>query len=81
MNSQEPENATKGDQGNSNKKEEGKVSLFVDNKILYVKYSKNPITKLIHLKNLFSQVARNKINTQNPLTFQMTNGLRKKVGK
>jgi hypothetical protein len=43
-------------------KEIVKVSLFVDNMILYLKDPKNPTQKLLHTINSFNNVAGYKIN-------------------
>ena len=50
-------------------KEEVKLSLFVDDMILYIENSKNTTRKLLELINEYSKVAGYKINTQKPLAF------------
>jgi hypothetical protein len=45
-------------------KEEAKLSLFVDDISLYLKYLKNPTKKLLDTTNSFSKVAGCKINLQ-----------------
>ena len=48
-------------------KEEVKLLLFADDKILYVENPKNSTRKLLELINEYSQVTGYNINTQNPL--------------
>ena len=50
-----------------------KLSLFVDNMILYIENSKDSTRKLLQLINEYSKVAGYKINTQKPLAFLYTN--------
>ena len=57
-------------------KEEVKLSLFVDDMILYIKNPKDSIRKLQELINEYSKVARYKINTQKSLAFLYTNNER-----
>ena len=54
-------------------KEEVKLSLFVDDMILYIENPKDNIRKLLELISEFSKVAGYKINTQNSLAFLYTN--------
>ena len=46
------------------KKEEVKLSLFADDKLLYLENSKDATRKLSELIREFRQVAKHKINTQ-----------------
>ena len=55
------------------RKEEVKLSLFVDDMILYTENPSNTIRKLLKLISEFSIVAGYKINTQKSLTFLYTN--------
>jgi hypothetical protein len=50
-----------------------KLSLFVDDMILYLKDLKNSTKKLLHIINTFSKVARYKINIQKSVAFICTN--------
>ena len=52
---------------------EVKLSLFVDDMLLYIGNPKDGIRKLLELISEFSKVARNKINTQKSLAFLYTN--------
>jgi hypothetical protein len=54
-------------------KEEVKLSLFVDDMILYLKYPKNSNKELLGLINTFSKVAGYKINTQKSIGILYTN--------
>jgi hypothetical protein len=54
-------------------KETVKVSLFVDDMILYLKDSKNSSSNLLDTKNKYSKVARYKMNLQESLAFLYTN--------
>ena len=54
-------------------KEEIKLSLFVDDMMLYTEDPNNTIRKLLELISEFSKVADNKINTQKPLAFLYNN--------
>ena len=54
-------------------KEEGKLSLFADDMILYVENPKDSTRKLLELINEYSKVAGYKINTQKSLAFLYTN--------
>ena len=51
------------------RKEEVKLSLFVDDMILYTENPSNTIRKLLELISEFSKVAGYKINTQKSLAF------------
>ena len=55
------------------RKEEIKLSLFEDDKILYVENPKDSIRKLLELISEFSKVAGYKINTQKSLAFLYNN--------
>ena len=50
-------------------KEEVKLSLFVDDMILYVENPKDATRKLLELINEYSKVAGYKLNTQKSLAF------------
>ena len=52
---------------------EVKLSLFVDDMILYTENSKETTKKLLELINEYSEVAGYKINTQKSLAFLYTN--------
>ena len=54
-------------------KEEGKLSLFADNMILYIENSKDAPRKLLELINEFGKVAVYKVNAQKSLAFLYTN--------
>jgi hypothetical protein len=54
-------------------KEAVKISLFVDDMILYLKDPKNSTQKLLDTINNFSKVAGYKINLQKSLAFLYTN--------
>ena len=54
-------------------KEEVKLSLFADDKILYIENPKDSTIKLLELINEYSKVAGYKINTQKSLAFLYTN--------
>ena len=54
-------------------KEEVKLSLFADDKILYIENPKDTTRKLLELINEYSKVAGCKINTQKSLAFLYTN--------
>ena len=54
-------------------KEEGKLSLFADDIILYIKNPKDCNRKLLELISEFSKVTGYKINTQKSLAFLYTN--------
>ena len=54
-------------------KEEGKLSLFADDMILYIENPKNTTRKLLELINEYSKVAGYKIDTQKSLAFLYTN--------
>ena len=55
------------------KEEEVKLSLFVDDMILYIENPKDTTRKLLELINEYSKVARYKINTLKSLAFLYTN--------
>jgi hypothetical protein len=63
---------TKGDQGNTNWKGRVKISLFVDNMIVYVSDPKNFTRELLNLINSFSVVAGYKINFKKSVDFLYT---------
>ena len=52
---------------------EVKLSLFVDDMILYIENPKETTRKLLELINEYSKVAGYKINTQTSLAFPYTN--------
>ena len=52
---------------------EVKLSLFVDDMILYIENPKDSARKLLELINEYSKVARYKINTQKSLAFLYIN--------
>ena len=52
---------------------EVKLSLFVDDMILYIENPKDTTRKLLELINKYSKVAGYKISTQKSLAFQYTN--------
>ena len=54
-------------------KEEEKLSLFVDDMILYIENPKDSTIKLLELIKAYSKVAGYKINTQKSLAFLYTN--------
>ena len=54
-------------------KEEAKLSLFVDDIILYIENSKDATRQLIELINEYSKLAGYKINTQKSLAFLYAN--------
>ena len=54
-------------------KEEVKLSLFVDNMILYIENPKETIRKLLQLISKFSKVTGYKVNTQKSLVLLYTN--------
>ena len=68
--------------GSQIRKEEVKLSLFVDDMILYIENPKDSIRKLLELISEFSKVAGYKINTQKSLAFLYTNNekIRKILG-
>ena len=59
-------------------KEEAKLSLFVDDIILYILNPKDSIRKLLELISEFRKVAGYKINTQKSLAFLYTNNEKSK---
>jgi hypothetical protein len=63
-------------------KEEVKISLFVDDMIVYISDPKNS-TREVNLINSFSEVAGYKINANKSVAFLYTkvNRMRKKLGK
>ena len=56
------------------RKEEVKLSLFADDRILYIENPKDVTRKLLELINEFGKVAGYKINAQKSLAFLYTNG-------
>ena len=60
------------------RKEEVKLSLFVDGMILYIENPKDSTRKLLELISEYSKVAGYKINTQKSLAFLYTNRKRKR---
>ena len=54
-------------------REEVKLSLYVDDMILYIENPKDSTQKLLELINKFSEVAAYKINIQKSVTFLYTN--------
>ena len=54
-------------------RKDGKLSLFVDDMILYIENPKDSIRKLLELIGEFSKVAGYKINPQKSLAFLHTN--------
>ena len=54
-------------------KEEVKLSVFVDDSILYIENAKDATRKLLVLINEYSKFAWYKINTQKSLAFLYTN--------
>ena len=60
------------------RKEEVKLLLFADVKIMYTENPKDSIRKLLELISEFSKVARYKINTQKSLAFLYTNNEKQK---
>ena len=58
-----------------------KLSLFVDDMILYVENPKDVTRKLVELINEFGKVARYKINAQKSLAFLYTNDGESKKAK
>ena len=54
-------------------KEDVKLSLFADDKILYIENPKDSIRKLLELTSEFSKAAGYKINAQKSLAFLYTN--------
>ena len=54
-------------------KEEGKLSLFADDMILYIENPKDATRKLLDLINEFGKVVGYKINAQKSLAFLYTN--------
>ena len=55
------------------RKEEVKLSLFVDDMILYIENPKDSIRKLLELIGEFSKITGYKINTQKSLAFLYIN--------
>ena len=64
-------------------KEEVKISLFADDKIVYISDPKNSTRELLTLINSFRKVAGYKINSNKSMAFLYTkdNRLRKELGK
>ena len=54
-------------------REEAKLSLLADDKILYIENPKDTTRKLLELINEYSKVAGYKINTERSLAFLYTN--------
>ena len=54
-------------------KEEVKLSLFVDDMILYIENPKDTIRRLLELINEYSNIAGYKINTKKSVAFLYTN--------
>ena len=54
-------------------KKEVKLSLFADNKVLYIENPKNSTKKILELINEFNKVAGYNINMQKSVTFLNTN--------
>ena len=54
-------------------KEEVKLSLFADDMILYIEYSKDATRKLLELINEFSKVIGYKITIETSVAFLFTN--------
>ena len=54
-------------------KEVGKLSLFADDMILYIKNPKDCTKKLLELINVFSKVAGHKINIHKSCSFSKAN--------
>jgi hypothetical protein len=65
------------------RKEEVKISPFVDDMIVYISDPKNSTRELLNLINGFGEVAGIKLTqtSQRPFSAQRINGLRKKLGK
>jgi hypothetical protein len=64
-------------------KEEDKISLFADDKLVYISDPKTSSRELLNLINSFSEVAGYKINSNLSMAFlssQRINRLRKKLG-
>ena len=59
--------------GTQIRKEAVKLSLFADDRILYIENPKDSIRKLLELISEFSKVAVYEINTQKSLSFLYTN--------
>ena len=64
---------TKEIRGVQTRREEVKLSLYADKKILYRENSKDSTQKLLQLINEFSKVAGYKINIQKSVAFLYTN--------
>ena len=69
--------------GNQIRKEEAKLSLFADDMILYIEYTKDATRKLLELINEFGKVAGYKINAQKSLAYHtlMMKNLKEKLRK
>jgi hypothetical protein len=63
---------TKGDQWVKLEKEEVKISLFADNKIVYISDPKNSTRELLNLIKSFGEVAGYKINSNKSVAFLYT---------
>ena len=62
----------KGDQGDTNRKDEVKISLFADDMIVYISDPKNSTRELLNLINSFGEVAGYKINSNKSMAFLYT---------
>ena len=60
-------------------KEEVKLSLFADNRILYIQNPKDVTRKLLQLISEFGKVAGYKINAQKSLAFLYTDNERSEI--
>ena len=60
-------------------KEEGKLSLFADDMLLYIENPKDSTRKLLELINEYRKFAGYKINTQKSVAFLYTNHEKQKV--
>ena len=66
-------NQTRRNKGIQIGKEEGKLSLFADDTILYIENPKDSTKKLLELMNVFSKVAGYKINIKKSVAFLYAN--------
>ena len=64
---------TKRNKRNPDWKKEVKLSLFADDRILYIENPNDTTRKLLELINEYSKIAGYKINTQKSLAFLYTN--------
>ena len=60
------------------RKEEVKLSLFIDDMILYIENPKDSIQKLLELISEFTKVTGYRINTQKSLAFLYTDNKNQK---